>query len=296
MRSEFIFYHLLKLFIFNDPIPVQVNATDGLLGVLHAAEDVHQVRGLDVPPALLVEVLEGHADVLLADEHVAVHHRRQELLVVEALVPVQVDALHEAHDLRLHGLHALHAHGHAQLLERDHAVAVVVDGAEHLPQVPDLSLGELIGDDVQRVPLELVHAHELLQPVAHEGRDADRRAQGRVVVHLLEPGVRQRLLRRGPVLRALGQQLLDQVLGLLRDRVPLGAGEVELRALHAAEDLRVVVPVEGRVPAQQDVHDHPDRPQVTCFGVVPSQHLRSNIVGCTNSRCHDPLFAHVFNS
>ena len=75
-----------------------------------------------------------------------------------------------------------------------------------------------------------------------------------VLGHVLDPVVLQRLLGRQPPLR-LTDQLVDEVLCVVRDLVPLFAVEVELPFLDHLQDFLVVVAVEGRVTAEQDVED-----------------------------------------
>lgn len=70
---------------------------------------------------------------------------------------------------------------------------------------------------------------------------------------LLHPGVLHHLLRGVTLVDVHLQHVLDERLGLIRDHGPLRRVERVLAALHGLTDLLVVVAVEGRVAAQQDV-------------------------------------------
>lgn len=94
------------------------------------------------------------------------------------------------------------------------------------------------------------------EPVGHEGRVA-RDALGGVV----------------------REHAFDQVFRVLRDGAPVFLRERELALQHPLEDHLVVRPVERRVAAQQDVHDHAARPQVALLVVVAFEHFGGNVVG-----------------
>ena len=94
-----------------------------------------------------------------------------------------------------------------------------------------------------------------------------------------DPRVFERLVRLDPLGRVDRQHLIDEVLGLGRHRVPLGRRVV----VGAGLDLRVqpvlVLVPEGRVAHEQDVEDHPARPDVHRLPVrLLLQHLNSNRV------------------
>ena len=127
----------------------------------------------------------------------------------------------------------------------------------------------MFGDHLQRVLLQLVHPHEALHARADLRGQRHRRR-----VHAVEPRVGLGFRGRRPLGRVEGEQALDEGLGLFRDRAPLAVRELELAAVDLLEDGGVVVAVERGVAAEQDVGDHPDRPQVARFGVVPVQHLK----------------------
>lgn len=98
----------------------------------------------------------------------------------------------------------------------------------------------------------------------------------------------QRLERRDAVFTRVDEQLGDQVLGLLADVLPLGLIEGVLPLQHGLNDLLVRLPVEGWVPAEQDVKDHAARPEVALLVVALLQHFRGDVVRRAKFLCHFP--------
>ena len=105
-----------------------------------------------------------------------------------------------------------------------------------------------------------------------------------MLVHGLDgPGVLQDLFRGVALLQGT-DHVSDQVFGGLTHLLELRRCsysltlEVVLALLNHREDLGVVVAVEGRHAAQQDVQDHAHRPDVAALVVVPLQNLRRDVV------------------
>jgi len=105
-----------------------------------------------------------------------------------------------------------------------------------------------------------------------------------VLVHGLDgPGVLQDLFR-GVALLQRTDHVPDQVLGGLTHLLELRRCsysltlEVVVALLDHGQDLGVVVAVEGRHAAQQDVQDHAHGPDVAALVVVPLQNLRRDVV------------------
>mmetsp|Transcript_70821 Transcript_70821/g.200653 ORF Transcript_70821/g.200653 Transcript_70821/m.200653 type:complete len:276 (+) Transcript_70821:558-1385(+) len=73
------------------------------------------------------------------------------------------------------------------------------------------------------------------------------------------------------------QELPDELLRVLGDQVPVLREERELASLHEPQHLRVVLAVEGRVAAQDHVHDHAAAPEVARVVVLPVENLRGHV-------------------
>ena len=161
----------------------------------------------------------------------------------------------------------------------------------HLAGCAILSLGDLKSGDEGRAVDQLMTVRlqkgslwgQVLQPDAsHDGGAADegigrvahafmllvelcklRRDNALAVLDLLgEPGVLESLRSRDPVFRVLGEQLLAEVLGRLRDALPLSIAEVVL-ALHIlVQDLGRAVSLKKRSARQNDVEDDADTENV----------------------------------
>ena len=79
-----------------------------------------------------------------------------------------------------------------------------------------------------------------------------------------DPGVLEDLLGAVPLEGVHHEAPGDELLGGVGDVVPVGAVELEEPGQDLVEELLLVVGAagEGRVAAEQDVHDHTDRPHV----------------------------------
>ena len=81
-------------------------------------------------------------------------------------------------------------------------------------------------------------------------------------------------------------QLADEVLRLRCNIVPLLSIVVENATCDHLQDLLIVVTVEGRVSAEQNVKHAACRPHVAGDVVVAGEHLRGDVVGCACARLH----------
>ena len=94
-----------------------------------------------------------------------------------------------------------------------------------------------------------------------------------------DPLVPDHLINGESFFRISLQTSLDQLLGVVTHIGPLRVGELILTRsyppLHARGDGETMVGVEWRKPAQQDIHDHPQRPNITGLVVLlRTQNLR----------------------
>mmetsp|Transcript_47244 Transcript_47244/g.110399 ORF Transcript_47244/g.110399 Transcript_47244/m.110399 type:complete len:308 (-) Transcript_47244:7-930(-) len=74
--------------------------------------------------------------------------------------------------------------------------------------------------------------------------------------------------------------MTDQGLRILGDVLPVGGVEVEVAQADLGQHLRVGVSEEGRVAAEENVHNHAAAPKIAQLVVVAGQDLGSHVVGC----------------
>mmetsp|Transcript_17101 Transcript_17101/g.42888 ORF Transcript_17101/g.42888 Transcript_17101/m.42888 type:complete len:403 (-) Transcript_17101:948-2156(-) len=214
-------HHDAELLVVNGAVPVPVHrADDGLhlLGVralTHLLQSHNDFLLGDEARVVLVKVLESLHHVLLAVELGQVHGGRQELLVVDAAVAVDVDLVHDGLHLGLVQLGALLAQPLAQLVHADSAAAVLVDRLKHGPQPGQLRPRQPARNHLECLLLQLVHLCEL--PHTSEHLRDERVSRHAVVAH---PGVLQHLLRRQPLARVAREHLAHAVLGCVADAWP----------------------------------------------------------------------------
>lgn len=75
----------------------------------------------------------------------------------------------------------------------------------------------------------------------------------------------------------LGYHFLHQVYRRLALILPLYGAEVQLPLLHLLQYLSVVVSVEGRVSAEEDVEDDSRRPHIALLIVIPCEHFGGDV-------------------
>mmetsp|Transcript_11060 Transcript_11060/g.25932 ORF Transcript_11060/g.25932 Transcript_11060/m.25932 type:complete len:286 (-) Transcript_11060:305-1162(-) len=82
----------------------------------------------------------------------------------------------------------------------------------------------------------------------------------------------------------LREQRPDQVLRLGRDLVPVRGRKRVAGLVHRFKDEPVVVAVEGRVGAEEHVHNHAQTPQVAALVVILAPHLGGGVVNGADAR------------
>mmetsp|Transcript_27484 Transcript_27484/g.73297 ORF Transcript_27484/g.73297 Transcript_27484/m.73297 type:complete len:230 (+) Transcript_27484:653-1342(+) len=202
--------------------------------------------------------------------------RRQEFGVVDHTAAVRVDALHELLQVPPAHLQPGLLQPPAELRQRQQPVAVRVQRRVDVAQAPNLLGTQLPRDHVEHRLLELVLRPEGPEPVHEALLQGHAGSLGRF---LRDPGVLQGLLGRQALLRAGLHQHADEVLGVVGDVPPVPVAEVETALLHLGEHLAVALPAEGRVAAQEHVHDHARAPKVAPLGVPAGEHLWGHIEG-----------------
>mmetsp|Transcript_11840 Transcript_11840/g.29977 ORF Transcript_11840/g.29977 Transcript_11840/m.29977 type:complete len:392 (+) Transcript_11840:473-1648(+) len=254
---------------------------DGLAVAQEAefAQRAAQLLPRDVAVPVRVDLLKGPHHVLLC-LHLAQRHRRpHELLQVDRPAPVHVQRVHEPLHLVLQILvrHPPVVEAGPELRHGDHAVLVGVQAGEDGGQALHLRRAEHLSHHARDHALQLAHLDEVLEAVDDLVRDGP--LGGRAV--LLHPRVLQHLVDGGALQRVQLQHHQHALLGALGDRGPGLELEVQ-RPLpvphHLLQNLPVARPEEGGRPAQQDVQNHPGRPDVRLVPVGPPQHLRRDVV------------------
>mmetsp|Transcript_49296 Transcript_49296/g.127067 ORF Transcript_49296/g.127067 Transcript_49296/m.127067 type:complete len:319 (-) Transcript_49296:51-1007(-) len=135
--------------------------------------------------------------------------------------------------------------------------------------------------------LQLVLRPERLQVVEHACAERNVLGLGRLVLH---PGVIQRLLRRESVLRLHLEESPDQILGILRNILPIRVVEGEVAEPNLRQHICVSVPVERGITTEQHICDDAATPDVHRLVVLPSQNLRGHVVRSTGLGGHDNVW------
>ena len=71
----------------------------------------------------------------------------------------------------------------------------------------------------------------------------------------------------------LANELLDEVLGFLTNLVPLFAIEVKLTFGYHLQNLLVIIAIERRITAKQNVEDAASGPHVTLYTIISGEDL-----------------------
>ena len=104
---------------------------------------------------------------------------------------------------------------------------------------------------------------------------------------LVEPRVGKALSRAEAKLWLDDEHVRDQVFRLYRDMRPLGVRELDIPLADQLELSRDRLVVEWRIPAEHNVEDDTDRPDIALIAIsFTLQHLRCNVLGCTAAREH----------
>eukprot|EP00438_Fugacium_kawagutii_P007278 Skav234426 [mRNA] locus=scaffold1656:141965:152933:+ [translate_table: standard] len=225
--------------------------------------------------AVPVKDSEGGPAHVLLDVLTPVQSSCQEFGVIDDATSVSIHILHDLLEIRRNLLQASLLQTFLELGWCQQSVTVLVQAHESVSKCLDLILIQLARDDVQGGLLQLVLRSEATQVIHKVGLQRHVRRFGCLV---LNPLVVQGLLSGVAVFGVHLQQVANQSLRILGDVLPICWVEVEVAKSHLRQHLGVGVAEEGRVAAQQHVHDDTAAPQIAQLVVVASQHLRSHIV------------------
>jgi len=95
----------------------------------------------------------------------------------------------------------------------------------------------------------------------------------------LDPGVLKSILCRNSTGRVKSEHFSDEVLGFRRNLIPLGLLESKLSSENIFNDLLVVLAVERRVAAEEDVENYSRAPDVALLIVLFLQNFRRDVIG-----------------
>ena len=250
--------------------PGMAHLVDLLLGA-RLADRLHQVLLGDDPVRVAVEHGEGGAQRGLADDLLGRAGGGEEGVVLDLALVIHVDRLEQAAHLHLGDLGVV-LHGLLELLVRDGAGVVRVDGLEELAELVEARRRGGEGHYLERHLVHGLRVHEVLQRVQHERVTLHLlRRRGRVgaaSTHLLDPGVIEGLLSGGARPRIPVQQRANEVLRGGRDVVPRLVLEGSLALLDEPPLLLAVGVVKGPPPAQQHISHHAEAPHVAGRGVA----------------------------
>lgn len=113
-----------------------------------------------------------------------------------------------------------------------------------------------------------------------EGAHGNVGAQGGFLelVDFLDPWMLEGLLGAGSLVLILGEELCDEVFGLIRHVAPYSILEGDLAQLNFLHDLLVRSTIERRDTREDDVCDDAAGPDVALWPVVLGEHLRSDVI------------------
>ncbi len=108
------------------------------------------------------------------------------------------------------------------------------------------------------------------------------------------PSVLESILTAQSLVDVDAHETPNEFLGFVADVVPVGRVELELAFEDLREEIRVVLVVERRVAAKQDVADDADRPDVHRLAVgLLRQHLGRHVARRAARRSHDARIFHL---
>ena len=94
------------------------------------------------------------------------------------------------------------------------------------------------------------------------------------------------LLSGDSLSRVLLKHLAHEVLGLIRDSVPVGGVKGKWLLEDISEDLLVVITFERRVSTKEDKEDDAETPNIAGLVVVTLEHFWGDIIRCTDDGVH----------
>lgn len=214
---------------------------------LFAGEERPDLTGVNLSRLVLVEHFERSAKILLLKESLGTHSGRQKFSVVDCSVTIGVSRPENLHQLLT--ILAL-TQSSLEFIERDAAVSILVQFLEDALEFAKFGRVTLNRDRHQGNLFQFLRMLKLLHRV-----DVQLLKQFSILLLRgvqLDPLVLKGLLGSQTALR-LGDKLLDEVLSLGGDAVPLLAIEVELALANHVQNLLIIVTVKRRVTAKKNV-------------------------------------------
>mmetsp|Transcript_115788 Transcript_115788/g.248811 ORF Transcript_115788/g.248811 Transcript_115788/m.248811 type:complete len:330 (+) Transcript_115788:639-1628(+) len=108
-----------------------------------------------------------------------------------------------------------------------------------------------------------------------------------------KPWVLQHLIHVEAILGINLKTIPDEVFGVLADRLPVVALEIVTAVSDVVLEFLVRVAFEGRVAAEQNVHDDSTAPDVALLVVLPGEDLRSHVVRRASPALHGRVLLRV---
>mmetsp|Transcript_49020 Transcript_49020/g.116632 ORF Transcript_49020/g.116632 Transcript_49020/m.116632 type:complete len:213 (-) Transcript_49020:1073-1711(-) len=135
----------------------------------------------DLAIAVSVKDAEGHPTYVFLDVGLLIQSGRQELRVINDSTSIGIHVLHDLLHVWRNILQARLLHAFLHLIDCEQTIAVAIQGHEHLSQLLDLVLIQVVRDDVQSSLFQLVHGSETAQVVHEIGLQVDICCLGRLV-------------------------------------------------------------------------------------------------------------------
>ena len=177
-----------------------------------------------------------------------------------------------------------------QLFQTDGSVAIAVERLEDILELLDIVGVGLHRDRHQGDLLDLFRLLELFEVADVKTVDCRLGLLSAFVRERCQPSMLESLVGREASLWPR-DQLVNQVLSLSSDLVPLLPIVVEGAAGDHLQDFLVVVSVEGRVPAEQNVEHAAGGPHIAADIVVAGEHLGRDVVWGTGTSLHSMQLA-----
>ena len=306
-------HHLKELLEVDLTVAVLIDLGDRLVKLslrvdiseLLASQQLEQFGRIDLPAIVRVEHLEGRLEVCLPQERRCVHSRSQELYstnssqsqshflfwiltgVVDGARCISVGALQDLNELV--AILTI-TQTMLQLFQTDGTVAIAVERLEDILELLDIVGVGLHGDGHQGDLLDLFRLLELFEVADVEAVDCSLGLLSAFVRVRGQPSMLESLVGCESSLRPR-DQLVNQVLSLSSDLVPLLTIVIEGAASDHLQDFLVIVSVEGRISAEQNVEHAPRGPHIAADVVVTGQDLRRDVVWCAGTSLHSMQFA-----
>ena len=177
-----------------------------------------------------------------------------------------------------------------QLFQTDGTVAIAVERLEDILELLDIVGVGLHGDGHQGDLLDLFRLLELFEVADVEAVDCSLGLLSAFVRVRGQPSMLESLVGCKASLRPR-DQLVNQVLSLSSDLVPLLTIVIEGATSDHLQDFLVIVSVEGWISAEQNVEHAPRGPHIAADVVVTGQDLRRDVVWCAGTSLHSMQLA-----